>query len=296
MFKRKASSTNNSTQHQLLAAMHYVLKPLVKLALAYGVSYPMLTDMLKSVFVAVAEDDFKLDKKEQTDSRVSLLTGIHRKDVHRLRANTEFEQNDYIQSTLGSQLVALWITDSDFTDGIRIPKPLPRLASIGGASSFENLVAKVSKDIRARPVLDEWLRIGVAYMDENDCVCLNCEAFVPTAGFEEKLFFFQKNVHDHIATTTHNMMNIEPAMFERCVYYDTLTPDDIAELKKMSLELGMLALKSVNVRAIELQKKAKKSQKANQRFTFSMYFYYADEDSATSSVHEEHIKNIEKSS
>ena len=40
---------------------------------------------LRELYVNVAEHDFALEGKEQTDSRVSLLTGIHRKEVARLR-------------------------------------------------------------------------------------------------------------------------------------------------------------------------------------------------------------------
>ena len=57
--------------------------------------------------------------------------------------------------------------------------PLPRLASQGGGASFESLAARVSKDIRSRPMLDELLRLGVVYLDDRDRVVLNVEAFVP---------------------------------------------------------------------------------------------------------------------
>ena len=36
-------------------------------------------------------------------------------------------------------------------------------------------------------VLDEWLHLGVARLDERDRVCLNVAAFVPEHGFNEKL-------------------------------------------------------------------------------------------------------------
>lgn len=48
----------------------------------------------------------------------------------------------------------------------------------------------MSKDIRARSVLDEWLRLGIAHLDDQDRVRLNAEAFVPARGFEEKAFYF----------------------------------------------------------------------------------------------------------
>lgn len=192
MIESAETNSENPVKQRMLTALQRVLKPLVRLALAQGINYQMLLETLKIVFVQVAEEDFKLAQREQTDSRISLLTGLHRKDVHRLRDQPDNALNQPSLVTLGSQLVGLWISDADFIDVNGKPKPLSRLASIGGNISFERLVARVSKDIRARSVLDEWLRIGVVHIDKNDCVCLNTEAFVPNVGFEEKLFFFNK--------------------------------------------------------------------------------------------------------
>jgi hypothetical protein len=280
MYKRDYVISENPVKQRMLSALQRVLKPLIRLALAQGINYQMLLDTLKVVFVQVAEEDFKLSKREQTDSRISLLTGLHRKDVHRLRNQQDKLQNQYSIVTLGSQLVGLWVSDDDFVDASGNPKPLPRLSSIGGEFSFDRLVTRVSKDIRARPVLDEWLRIGVVHINDEDCVCLNADAFVPSEDFDSKLFFFQQNIHDHIAATTHNLMNITPPMLERCVYYDGLTLEAINELKVLSESQGMVALKAVNARAIELQAEALNSTAANQRFTYAMYFYHIQEKQA----------------
>ena len=285
MFRNTEPSADNPSKQPMLAALQRVLKPLVRLSLSQGINYQMLMDTLKLVFVQVAEEDFKLSEREQTDSRISLLTGIHRKDVHRLR-----EQPDNIPAptavSLGSQLVGLWISDPDFTDSEGNPKALARLASVGGEASFDRLVARVSTDIRARPVLDEWLRIGIVNIDNNDLVRLNTEAFVPSEGFEEKLFFFQQNMHDHAAAMAHNLMNVQPPMLERCVYYDGLSLEAINELKALAENQGMTALKAVNARAIELQAEAKNANDENHRFTYAIYFYHVNEKLGAKLSHE----------
>ena len=68
-------------------ALTRVLRPLVKLMLAQGITYPAVSEVLKELFVEVADRDFRIAGKAQTDSRVSLLSGVHRKDVKRLREN-----------------------------------------------------------------------------------------------------------------------------------------------------------------------------------------------------------------
>ena len=66
-------------------ALRRVLLPLVRLMLTRGLHYPAAAEMLKSLYVEIADREFALDTKRQTDSRVSLISGVHRKDVKRLR-------------------------------------------------------------------------------------------------------------------------------------------------------------------------------------------------------------------
>src|SRR4051812_30893149 len=179
----------------LLKALGRLLRPLVRLLVARGATYTLLSDLLKQVYVDVADRDFRLDGKRPTDSRVSLLSGVHRKDVRRLRDAAPANEAVVPDSVaLGAQLVSAWAARREFVDSKGRPKPLPRLASQGGARSFESLVAGVSKDIRPRSVLDEWLRLGVVELDPKDRVVLRTAAFVPSRGFDELAFYLGHNV------------------------------------------------------------------------------------------------------
>ena len=73
---------------RLVAAAAQALQPLVKRLLAAGVPFGQLEARLRELFVAVADAEFTLPGRRQTDSRVSLLTGINRKEVRRIRAAT----------------------------------------------------------------------------------------------------------------------------------------------------------------------------------------------------------------
>jgi Family of unknown function (DUF6502) len=259
---------------RVIASLRLILRPMVRFMLRQGVTYPLLTDLLKSVFVEVARDEFTIEGKRQTDSRISLLTGVHRKDVKRLVDEERSGGPPPLSVSFGAQLVARWVSDPEFLDPEGHPIPLPRLASEGGALSFESLVEGVSKDIRSRVVLDEWLHLGVARLDERDRVCLNVAAFVPEHGFTEKLFYFGQNVHDHMAAAVHNLSGNSPPLFERSVYYDQLAPDSVEELAKLSSELGMSALQAVNRRAIELERRdADRPDAAKLRMNFGMYYF-----------------------
>jgi uncharacterized protein DUF6502 len=259
----------------LVAALTRLLRPLVRLMLNHGVTYPLLTDLLKSVYVEVAAEEFPVEGKKQTDSRISLLTGVHRKDVKRLRTEERRPENIPTAVSLGAQLVARWTGLPAYLDEDGEPRPLPRLASNGGPVSFEGLVESVSKDLRSRVVLDEWLRLGVARVDERDRVCLNVAAFIPERGFDEKAYYFGRNVHDHLAAGAHNLLGERPPFTERSVYYDKLTPAAVDALAQRAKEAGMQALQTVNRHAMELQRQTASDPEATLRMNFGIYFYNA---------------------
>lgn len=256
----------------LLRAAQRVLRPLARLLMTHGVSFPVFSALAKGVFVDAAAHDFPDDGGPMTDSRVSLLSGVHRREVKRLR--TENAQSAPPASvSLGGQIVARWCADPRFVDAQRLPKPLPRLASKGGDISFERLVASVSKDIRPRAVLDEWVRLGVAWVDEHDSVHLAESAFIPAHGAEEKAFYFGKNLHDHMAAATHNLLDGRPPFLERCVYYDGLSPASVESLRELSRQLAVAALQEVNRRAMDLQARDADRDDGHERMTFGVYFY-----------------------
>ena len=261
-------------QTHLVTALRRVVYPLVRLMLAKGITYTYLADLLKGVFVEVAEREFRIPDKAQTDSRISLLTGVHRKDVRRLRELGQTSAEEVPPAvSLGAQLVAAWTGLPLYQDPAGGPRKLPRLARSGGELSFEGLVASVSKDIRSRAVLDEWLRLGIVDVDDEDRVALNTDAFIPQRGFEEKAFYLAHNLHDHAAAAAHNLLGKGPPWLERSVHYDALSAASVARLREMATKTGMDALLALNRLAISLEEEDRASDQPRQRFTFGVYFF-----------------------
>jgi hypothetical protein len=271
------------SRNLVLNALTKILRPLVRLLLVHDIKYTMLLDELKKVYVEVADEEFKLDNIEQTDSRITLLTGVHRKDVKRIRT----EGSNGIPAeprrlSLTSQLIAQWLRNPEHLDDHGQPKPLPRSISVGGEKSFEGLVAKISKDIRARPVIDEWLNLGLIRIDADDLIHLNMQGFIPNQNLEEKLFFLSMNVHDHLATAVSNTQAKNPPMLERCVYYYNLTNENVHKLHEAAKEAGMQALTAVNRLAMELKASQQDEMTADdkqnhQRINFGLYFHSSND-------------------
>ena len=261
---------------ELTRAVRQLLRPLVGLLLDNGLTYGWLTKILKVIYVDVAEAEFGLPDKPQTDSRISLLTGVHRKDVRRLRSEDREAFEPPSSIFLGAQLVAIWTTDPRFVDKQGKPVPLARLpadAHEHQVMSFEDLVTLVSKDIRPRSILDEWLRLGAVSVNGDDKICLKVDAFIPARGYEEKVYYLGKNVHDHMAAARENVQSSSPPFLERSVYYDKLSAESVQELAALSEAKGMEVLKYLNEKAREMQAQDGKKPGSDQRMNFGVYFF-----------------------
>lgn len=275
----ESPSSHATPPRALVQALRHALRPLVKVMLARGLTFTYASELLKSLFVEVADRDFRLDGKLPTDSRVSLVSGVHRKEVSRLRAVLESGEEAVPEViSLGAQVVAQWMGAAPYVDETGQPRPLARFASEGAELSFEALVARVNRDIRPRVVLDEWLRLGVVDIDAEGRVRLHAGAFVPTKGFEEMSFYFGHNVHDHAAAAAHNLLGGEPPFLERSVHYDGLSADAVEQLARQAGTLGMEALVAVNRNALALAKRGGSTALPRQRMTFGVYFYAEPSD------------------
>lgn len=273
LMSNKSLSHGGGPPALLVSAIRKILRPLVKLLLSYQISYPYLISMLKAIYVDVAEHEFQVDDKRASDSRINLLTGVHRKDVKRLRAEssqgTEFPEN----ISTGAQLVGEWLGSKEFTKPDGSPRPLSLKADTGKNSDFDELVTRVCKqDIRPRVILDEWLRLGIAHI-ENDELVLNTGAFTPAKGFDEKAFFFGKNLQDHISAGSENLLGKGKPYFDRSVYYDKLSETSVQELAQLADHLGMQALTKMNKEALGRQRADKGQPLSRYRINFGIFNY-----------------------
>ncbi|WP_245456882.1 MULTISPECIES: DUF6502 family protein [unclassified Mesorhizobium] len=229
-------------------ALNRVLRPLVRLAIKCGVTFPTFVDLLRQLYVSVAEHEFALSDKEQTDSRVSLLTGVHRKEVSRLRGAGAPVRVVPESVSRTSAIVARWLADPLFVDRQGLPLPLPRTGKVGQAS-FAGLVEAVTRDLRPRAVLDDWLDRKLVEIDEGDRIVLMERATVPREDGEVRLYYFARNLQDHAAAAVQNVLADEPAYLERAVHYDGLSQELARALEAHSRKLAIEMLLRLNKHA-----------------------------------------------
>src|SRR5574342_226774 len=103
----------------LVWACTEVLRPLVWRLLALGVPFGVLEAELRRLFVEVAESEFALPERRQTDSRIALVTGINRKEVRRIRSQESAAGPRSFAMNHTASLISRWLTDPRTTEGGR---------------------------------------------------------------------------------------------------------------------------------------------------------------------------------
>jgi hypothetical protein len=266
----------------LIKPLVRLLRPLVRLLIRSGLTFPAVAEVLRGVFVDVAVNDLLTDPKSRTVSRISLLTGIHRKDVRRLR-NREVADDEIPSTiTLSSQIIARWLGTPAYSDSAGHPLVLPRTAAQVETPSFEQLVRSVTTDVRTRAVLDYLVDQNMVILEAGDQVRLNTAAFIPRQGGEEQLFYFSRNLHDHIAAAVANVLaTTAPPFLDRSVHYDRLAAETAAELERVAREAAMRILIDVNriaLSLVEAPEQARVTAPAPlRRVNLGIYLYAEDE-------------------
>lgn len=261
----------------LKTALLSLLRPLVRHLIGRGWTYPVLAEFLKSVYVAEAQTHYDDDPDTMTDSRLSLLTGIHRKDIKRLRAElraaspTPAFRRD---ASLAVRVVAAWVSSPRYVDARKRPKVLPFTAA-AGRLSFEKLVRETRADMRPNVILDELVRVGVAEVDENNMVTLLRNAYISDLP-RDKIAYLGDNVGDHLQSALHNITGQGQPFLERAVHYELIAPEALEQLRPELTRVAEDFLQTVNRKLMPLNADAIRRRESRGRRMRLGIFYYED--------------------
>ncbi|MFV9615986.1 MAG: DUF6502 family protein [Gammaproteobacteria bacterium] len=267
----------NETQAALVKAVVMLCKPLIRLLIEKGMTFPQFRELMKELYVEVADKHFSLDDNKPSDSRIFVLTGVHRKDVKRIRQQAEQDNPPIISSaSLSGEIVARWTSMPEYLDDKGKPGQLLRSGK-NDEAGFEQLVSSVSKDVRPKVVLEEWLRLDIVRLEDN-YVILNKSAFVTNKEFKEMSYYLGHNVHDHMASCVNNILAENDPMLERSVYYASLTENSVNKLNSIASKKGDELLQHLNKQAIKLYDADKQKEDATYRMRLGVYWYQAQLD------------------
>lgn len=255
---------------QVLKQTLTIMQPLILWLLRSGVRHPEFSAAIKLVFLQKASQELDRLLTKQTDSSLSMLSGLHRKDVRALIPVLEqmvAEGKDRPREALGrptlpSQVMTRWL-------GSGWPDELP---VAGSAKSFDTLSRQVSSDVHPRAVLKELERLGMVTRKPGT-VQLARRAFVPDPLMRESGELLAGSTADHLAAGVHNLSGIDDKKFlEQSVFAYGLTPASVHQLEQLAGELWTQVLSAMVRAAVPLSDRDEPAG-GDQRIRVGMFCY-----------------------
>lgn len=259
-----------------------VMAPLVRWLLRSGVQYGTLAQALKSVFLAEARAELQRGGSKVTDSALSVLSGVHRKDVRAMAGRSPARV--MFTPTPASALFTRWIGDPAYRTQVVegdsvVTRVLTRLPRLGEAPSFEALARLVSTDVHPRTLLEELVRLGLVRL-EGDEVVLVAQSFVPERLDRDAAAVPAANGADHLAAVVHNLTRAdEPRFLEQAVFAKRLSPESVELLAQHAREIWHKAFESMTQAASDRLEADDNAADRGMRMRFGVYYFHDRYDS-----------------
>lgn len=220
-------------QQAISAAVVRLLRPLVRILLRNGIPYNAFADLAKRIYVDVATEDFQIPGRKQSVSRVSIITGLTRKEVQRVKSLSGLDDEGAAERyNRAARVISGWIRDSRYSSTEEGPPPLPLE---GEGPSFTELVKRYSGDVPPRAVRDELVRVGAAEQMKDGRIRLLSRSYVPRTGEVEKIGILGTDVSELISTIDHNLTAAAAEAFlQQKVSYDNLPVEAVPEIRKIA--------------------------------------------------------------
>lgn len=258
----------------LLRAAAETLRPIARRLVASGVPFGQLESRLRELFVEVAEVDLALPGRRQTLSRLSLLTGINRKEIRRIRAQDPHDApSGSFSRNQAASLISRWMSDRGTKGPTGRPRPIPYQARRG--TSFVKLAQQVTADLPPRSLLDELVRTGAVELRPGNMVALMSDAYVPKLGQAESLEMLAEDPAELVETMLQNIFDADrQPLLQRKVFYDNLGSEGVERLRSEMRSAGKRFLREVDRRLSKYDRDRNPKAPAGERRYAGIGVYY----------------------
>ncbi len=102
----------------IILACRLLLRPIASLLLKCGLTWREFSAISKSVFVDVASREYGIKGRPTNISRISILTGINRREVRRQRQSLASDSDSELpnKTTDATRLLSGWHQDAEIVD------------------------------------------------------------------------------------------------------------------------------------------------------------------------------------
>ena len=201
----------DSVKTGLLAAFSKLLRPLVRILLKHGVTYAEFSEVVKTVFVTIAAQEFRVPGKKMSKARIAIVTGLTRKEVYRISEQQGEDTGDHRTnlSRIG-RVLSGWHTDPEFIGPYGMPLEIRYDAENANDVTFVRLVQRYSGDMTPRAMLDELLRVGAVVETDHNWLKVLRREYVPEMLAPDFIERVGRGVHNFVHTVEKNMEKAGP--------------------------------------------------------------------------------------
>jgi hypothetical protein len=215
---------------QLIHTFRTVLRPLVRILFRAGVRFDEFVELIRAIYVEVTIRNAVETEKKITTGRISILSGVARRDVERLVAS-----NDWLQVPKPTDVAALaavlhrWHTDSTFLGPYGVPLELPLSGQAG--RNFTDLVRGCPITIDPNSAYEQLLSAGMIVKSGETHVKVMSRTYLsPQPMSAEMLEQFGSAIRNLSSTIDHNMTPAQKTKrIERSVFPDDGLPDELID-------------------------------------------------------------------
>jgi hypothetical protein len=236
---------SENVKKSLLAACRHLLHPLVRILLRHGASYGEFADAVRGAYIDIAQNELVPPDRPQTEARISILTGIPKREVARIRA-LDGELDEGVGLNQIARVLQGWSQDPQFLGPYGLPLEVP---FSGTLLSFEELVRRYASDAPARALLEELVRVRAAIETDDGYVRMLNRTYLPAPLDPLGLERLGSVVNYFIDTVDFNLQKKKQGegRFERyAITMEGLSPQRFREFDALIREKGQEFLEKLD--------------------------------------------------
>lgn len=219
-------------RNTLIACLRVVLRPVLQFCLRWSLTIQDLLESAKIVFLEVAADEIKRQGKDPNVSRLSVMTGLRRREVMRI-----WRDGDEKTSSFGliTRVIGMWQQGKRFQGKNGKPKVL---GIDGEDSEFNRLVQSISRDLHPGTVLFELERLQLVSRTDEGLV-LKVESYFPKADPKEAFLMLAMDTADLMYAAEENILgNKKRQNLHLTTEYDNIRIDELPQIEQWFLDEG----------------------------------------------------------
>jgi hypothetical protein len=221
---------NNATA--IIEYLKPMLYPLIRFCLKRGVKLQEFLEISKELFIEAGKNELSESDVEQSTNRISIYTGVHRRDVERFKTGTPKKKTtaDILTRVLGQ-----WKNDKRFCLKLGKPKPL---TFSGKEGEFADLVYSVSKELSPYTVLSELERLNfIEHKDEK--LVLKANEYTPKKDLELSLNLVGQDIADLVSAVERNTFHeVDIPSLHLSTRYDNVCEEYLPLIKEWLMKEG----------------------------------------------------------